>query len=185
MSPEPAPFPDDQPVIRVSGLPTADDWKHALRLYRSGMNTLRRKLALLYVYCVVGAGLIFCWLNDIRFVCYLFAVLYGSFLLGWRIYSHMVTRESLEKRERIEGEDLWIFSLARVRKQAGPNHSTFEWRYLDSIIVADDMLVLLPTTHACYCVPLRLFANKDEMETVVRWAAAAGVPRLDVRKGTP
>lgn len=186
MTQDPPPFPDDALVIRVQVMPSREDWNRAVHLYRRGRNAaLGRRIALLYLCCVVGAFLIWCWKNDQQMICFVFFASFASLMIGARAYSAMVLRESLAKRARIAGDDLWTFSSSRVRRQVGPNHSTFEWRYLESGLLSDDMLVLFPSANACQCLPLRCFADETEMATVAGWATAAGLPMRDFRKGTP
>ncbi|MGC4013788.1 MAG: YcxB family protein [Luteolibacter sp.] len=162
-----------------------EDGKRAVKLFRRSMNTLRRKIALVYVLAVVGAGLVYCWGHGMRMVCYTFPTALLLVVVGYRWYARTILRESLAKRAKIaEMEDHWTFSATHVRRQVGPNHATFEWRYLESAVVADDMLVLLISSHAFYCIPLRFFSHAAEMATVADWARAAGVPMQDFRKGT-
>ncbi|BCU75345.1 hypothetical protein [Luteolibacter sp. LG18] len=186
MIPTPSPFPEDGPVIRVHGLPSAAEWRHAIRLFRRAQYTLGRKLALAYFYGLIALGWIYAWRHEeLRVMCYIFPATLTLLILGSRWYTAIVLRESLAKRDRIGGEDEWTFSSTRVLRVLGVNHATHDWRYLEQAVIANDMLLLFPTSTACHCIPLRCFANPEDMATVAGWAMAAGVPLRDLRKGTP
>lgn len=84
-----------------------------------------------------------------------------------------------DKQEEVH----WNFTANYYEVRTRHTQATTQWPGFLRAMISNQAIVLFPTKAMMYIIPLRFLSSTTDLETLVSWIKAAGIPTVDQRKG--